>query len=62
MLCGSLAGRGVWGKMDTCVCMAESLCCSFETITALFVNQLYPNTKLKKKKKKVELANAGQKC
>ena len=48
--------------MDTCVCMAESLCCSFETITALFVNQLYPNTKLKKKKKKVELANAGQKC
>ena len=27
-------------------CMAESLCCSPETIT-LFVNQLYPNTKLK---------------
>ena len=24
---GSLDGRGVWGSMDTCVCLAESLCC-----------------------------------
>ena len=23
MLCGSLDGRGVWGRMDTCICMAE---------------------------------------
>ena len=23
----SLEGRGVWGKMDTCVCTAESLYC-----------------------------------
>ena len=22
MLCGSLDGRGVWGRMDTCLCMA----------------------------------------
>ena len=36
MLCGSLDGRGVWGRMDTW--MAESLHCSRETITALFVN------------------------
>ena len=21
MLCGSLDGRGVWGRMDTCICM-----------------------------------------
>ena len=28
MLCGSLDGRGVWGRMDTCLCMAGSLCCS----------------------------------
>ena len=42
VLCGSLNGRGVWGRMDTCVCMAELLCCSPETIT---VNRLYPNTK-----------------
>ena len=20
-------GRGIWGGMDTCVCVAESLCC-----------------------------------
>ena len=24
-LCGSLDGRGVWGRMDTCMCMNESL-------------------------------------
>ena len=35
LLCGSLAGRGVWGRMDTCICMAESLHCSPETITTL---------------------------
>ena len=32
VLCGSLVARGVWGKMDTCICMAESLPCSSETI------------------------------
>ena len=45
MLCGSLHGRGVWGRMDTCIGMTESLHCSPETITTLFVNWLYPNTK-----------------
>ena len=25
MLCGSLDGRGVWGRMATCICMTESL-------------------------------------
>ena len=44
-LCGSLDGRGVWGRMDTRVCMTESLRCSPETITTLSVNQLYPNTR-----------------
>ena len=36
-LCGSLDGRGVfiWRRMDTCVCMAESLRGSPETITIL---------------------------
>ena len=37
MLCGSLDGRGVWGRMDTCICMAESLHCSPETITMLLI-------------------------
>ena len=38
MLCGSMGGRGVWGRMDTCMCMAESLCCSEipETISVQF--------------------------
>ena len=46
MLCGSLNGKGVWGRMDICVFMAESLCYSPETITTLFIKQLYPNKKL----------------
>ena len=28
---GSLDGRGVWGRVDACVCTVESLCCSPET-------------------------------
>ena len=37
MLRGSLDGRGVWGRMDTCIRMAESLLCSPETTTALLI-------------------------
>ena len=37
MLCGSLDGRGVWWRMDTGMCMAESLCCAPETITTLLI-------------------------
>ena len=37
-LCGSLDGRGVWGKMDTCVCMSESLGCPPETVTTLLIS------------------------
>ena len=36
-LCGSLDGRAVWERMDTCVCMAESLCCPPETIRILLI-------------------------
>ena len=35
VLCVSLDGRGFWRRMDTCVCMAGSLCYSPETITTL---------------------------
>ena len=49
MLCGSLDGRGVWGKMDTSIRMAESLRCPLQTITTLLtgdvlclVAQLWP--------------------
>ena len=43
MLCGNLDGRGVRSKIDTYICMAESLWCSPEIITTLFVNWLYFN-------------------
>ena len=33
------------GWIHVCVCMAESLLCSSETITTLFVNCLYSKTK-----------------
>ena len=33
--------------MDTCICMAEALCCPPGTITTQFVNRLDPNTKQK---------------
>ena len=32
---GSLDDRGVWRRMDTCICMAEPLHCPPETITTL---------------------------
>ena len=39
MICDSQSEwKGSWGRMDTLLCMAESLHCSLKTITALFVN------------------------
>ena len=37
---GSLDGRGVWGRMDTCVCIAESLCCPPEITTTLLISYI----------------------
>ena len=37
MLCGSLDGSRVWRRMDTCICVAESLGCSPETMTTLLI-------------------------
>ena len=37
MLWGSLDGKGVWGRMDTCICMTESLHFSLENITILLI-------------------------
>ena len=45
MLRGSLYGRGILGRMDTCICVTEFLLCSPKTMTTLVVNLLYPNTK-----------------
>ena len=40
MLCGSLDRRGVWGRMYTFMCMAESLFCLPETITTLLIGYI----------------------
>ena len=45
MFCASLDGSEVLGRMDTCICMAEFLCCSPETITTLFIT--VPQDKIK---------------
>ena len=37
MLHSSLDARGVWGRMDTCVCMAEFLHCSLGSTTPLLI-------------------------
>ena len=36
----SLDGRGIWGRMDTCICIAESLCCLPETIAGLVIGYI----------------------
>ena len=38
MSSGSLDRRGVWGRMDTCTCMAEFLCCPPKAITTLLIS------------------------
>jgi len=52
-MCVSLGGSGVWGRMDTCICVAKSLSCSPETITTLLVGYApIQNTKFKVSKNK----------
>ena len=38
MLCASLDARGLWGRLDTCICMAESLHYSPDPITKLLID------------------------
>ena len=40
VLCGSLDGRSIWGRMDSCTRVAEPLCCAPETVTASFISCL----------------------
>ena len=49
----SLNGSRVWGRMDTCICMAESLFCSPEPMATLLIGYTpIQNKKLKRKKEK----------
>ena len=52
MLCVSLDGKGVLERMDTCMCLAESVCCPPETVTTLLIDY---NIKEKVKKQQSEL-------
>ena len=52
MLCASLDGRGIWGRKDTCICMAESLHSSPETITTVIPQYKNKNLKFGGKKPK----------
>ena len=50
ILNASLDGRGVRGRMDKCICMAESLHCSSETIITLLIGYIpIKNKKFKNK-------------
>ena len=51
MLCGSLDGRGVWRRMDTCIPIVESPCCLPETITRLLIRHTPIQNKMLKRKK-----------
>ena len=44
--------------MDTCVCVAESLPCPPETITALLIGSTPIQNKIKKKKKELQITQA----
>lgn len=48
-------GGDFGGKMDTCVCMAESLHCSPETVTTLWIGSIQNKKCLKRKKRKMAL-------
>ena len=54
MLCGSLERKGVSERMDTCISMAESLCCAPEAMTTLLTGYTpIENKQLKNKFKKL---------
>ena len=58
MLCGSSDGRGVWGRKDAYICMAEFLCCSPETTTALLIDFTpMQNNKFNNEKKRTKRKN-----
>ena len=46
MLCGSLDWRVAWGKLDTYICVAKSLCCPPETITTLLIGYQFSSVEL----------------
>ena len=56
--------EGVWGRMDTCICMVESLCCLPETIIVLLISYTPIQSKkfIKKNKNKITSWEGQGKC
>ena len=50
--------EGVWGRMGTCVCVAEAPCCSPETITTLLIGYTPIQNKKQIKRKQAKFTNA----
>ena len=49
MLCGDLNGKKIQKRGDICICIADSLCCTAETNTALLSNYTPIKINLKKR-------------
>ena len=47
VLCGSLEGRGIWGRMDAGICVAKSLPCPPEAIATLLIVNCIVNSNTK---------------
>ena len=60
MLRSSLDGRGVLGRMNTCICVAESPHYSPETITTLLIGYTPIQNKTFKKQSKPSLAASSK--
>ena len=58
VLCGSLNGRRVWGRMNTDICMVKSLGCLPETYITLLIGY----SPIKIKLKKIIKVKAAQSC
>ena len=57
MLCGDLNGKRIWRRIDTCICITKSLCCTPETNTTLLIN--YTPNKINKILKNKNKINKG---
>ena len=38
VFCNNLNGKRIWKRIDTCICITESLCCTPETNITLLIN------------------------
>ena len=54
-----MEGGGGWGRMDTYICMAETLCCSPETNTTLLISYTQYKMKSLKFEKINEIVTKG---